>query len=285
MSMRCSRLTSLSSLLARRRTFIEKCSSFVIGLSLITSVLALRPLKADAVQSPYPNAWMEDAAPGGSYTPGVGTAVVEGEEGDLANNGGCPYGWGSALVSTVNLLNAGARTVTEFTPVSACAPGGSIQQYEALAASFAYLVFQDSSNASSGWGGIMWDEEPGYGFGTSDLEALNTYTAGVMDGYPGPCWLFSEDQPNGWYESTYNAIINAGNSYPAPQVYSDSMAAAVNGSSPTLGENMVTTWTGAPGPYGGVNGAAYALSQINGSAWSGVGLYGYNYWYNIYRNA
>jgi hypothetical protein len=130
------------------------------------------------------------------------------------------------------------------------------------------------------WAGFMFDEEPGYNFSASELEALNSYTANLMVNEPGMSWYFTENQPNGWTLSTYNAIING--SWPAPQAYSSSMVSAINSECSTYSSciNLVTIDSAASGSW---SSASYVTALVNGAPWNNSTWGSSGYWYNMWR--
>ncbi|HEX5241515.1 MAG TPA: hypothetical protein VFW20_11005 [Candidatus Limnocylindrales bacterium] len=173
--------------------------------------------------------------------------------------------------------------MTEFTPQATCA---SIATYEAeIDRIVAYVEANAAANAPVDWAGVMLDEEPGYGYTASQYESLNNHLYSTMSGTAGMSWFFLEDQPNGWALSTYNAIVLAGGGWPAPQVYSSSMASAVNNECSTYSQcrNLVTVWSGATPSW---NDPEYTLPRINGPAWNTTysGWFPGQGWWNGYRN-
>lgn len=93
----------------------------------------------------------------------------------------------------------------------------------------------------------------------------------------GYSWYAVEGQPNGWYTSTYNAILQS--SLPAPQVYSNSMANAVNSECTTYSvcTNIVTVDSQLGSPW---NSANYVNGLISGAPYQ---LWGANNWWNKWR--
>ena len=209
--------------------------------------------------------------------------VVEGLGASLGN---CPnnnYTEAKIESQTVAWINSVTPTVTEITPQAYCA---SLSAYESLISRIVSYVESYASNPGNQWAGIMLDEEPGYEFSASSLEALNNYVSRVMASTPGMSWFFLEDQPNGWTLSTYNAILDAGSGWPAPQVYSSSMLSAVNGECSTYGKctNLVTVGNlSSISPWNDPN---YTLPKVNGAAWSTSysSWLPYLGWWNGYRN-
>jgi hypothetical protein len=184
---------------------------------------------------------------------------------------------------TVNWVNASQNTVTEITPQATCA---SLATYEAeMDRIVDYVEAHAAAKAPQYWAGLMIDEEPGFSFTASQLESLNNHHAVKMGGTPGLSWFFLEDQPNGWVLATYNAILNAGAGWPAPQVYSQSMANAVNSECSTYSQcrNLVTVWTAATPSW---NDPEYTYPRVNGPSWytSYSSWFPGDGWWNGYRN-
>ena len=240
------------------------------GIAAAVMVCVAGPAGA---QSPTPTVYMKDVAPGGGFPSGASAVVVEGL-GSL----GCAYSQSSIQTATVSFVNNLRKTVTEISPQSGCA---SIASYESLLNGIKNYVEANANNPGQYWAGFMLDEEPGFGFSSSQLETLNNYTENIMVSTPGLSWYFQEDQPNGWVLSTYNSIL--GYSWPAPQVYTGSMASATNSECSTYGNctNLVTFWAGAPYPY---NSLSYTLSHVNGTPWSVTSYWAGN-WYNVFVTA
>ena len=244
------------------------------AVAIAAAVIACSAGTAGA-QSPTPTLHMKDVAPGGAFPSGANAVVVEGL-GAL----GCAYSQSSIQTATVSFLNNGRKTVTEISPQSYC---GSVASYESLLNGIKNYVEGHANNPGTYWAGFMLDEEPGFGFSSSQLKTLNNYTENIMVNTPGLSWYFQEDQPNGWVLSTYNNLL--GYSWPAPQVYTGSMASAVNGECSSYGNctNLVTFWAGAPSPY---NSLSYTLSHVNGTPWDiASGYWGSGYWYNVFVTA
>ncbi|MGH3008982.1 MAG: hypothetical protein ACRDLM_06190 [Gaiellaceae bacterium] len=224
-------------------------------------------------QSPTP-AWpMEDSTPGQSYPAGAKAVVVEGL-GSL----GCTYSQSSIESWTVQWIHEDQSVVTEISPQSYC---GSVSQYESLINGIKNYVENYASYAYEFWGGFMLDEEPGFDFSASQLETLNSYVSNDMEGTPGVSWYFEEDQPNGWSQGTYYDIL--GDSWQAPQAYSDSMVSAINGVCSTYGDgycvNNVTIDTHFSSPW---NSPSYVTGLVHGTPWSNS-YWGNGYWYNLWR--
>jgi hypothetical protein len=212
---------------------------------------------------------MQDFAPGAGY-PGTPGKVVEG-----LGLGSCLFSVSRVETATVNSLNKSYRTVTEISPQSYC---GGIAGYKSKIRAIYNYVEAHTARAAAYWAGFMLDEEPGFGFSASQLENLNGYVASLMNASPGLSWYFTENQPNGWSLSAYNSIV-AG-SWLAPQVYSTSMANAVNAECSTYGRcmNDVTVDGVASAPW---NSPAHVTGLISGSSWR-VGAWGARRFCNIW---
>jgi hypothetical protein len=228
------------------------CAALVLGLWAITAVTA----SGAWAQSPGYNAIMEDFAPGRAYDAHIGK-VVEG-----LGLGSCPYTEGATAAATVASLSHSYFTVTEISPQSYCV--GSVALYDAKIHALYVYVETHSSNARKFWGGFMLDEEPGFGLSASQIEAINRYVASLMNSSPGVSWYFTENQPNGWNLSTYNSIVEG--SWLAPQVYSSSMAGAVNGECSTYGKCTNDVTVDGAGSYPWYI-AGYVTGLITGPAW------------------
>jgi hypothetical protein len=235
------------------------CAAMVLGAGAAT---ALHPTSAWA-QSPSHTVKMRNFAPGAAY-PGTTGKVIEG-----LGLGACLYSVSRVEAATVNSLRNGFRTVTEISPQPYCVTSGVASYKSKLRAIYNY-VESHTANAAAYWGGFMLDEEPGFGFSASQLRVLNRYIASLMNAAPGVSWYFTENQPNGWILSTYNSIV--GGSWLAPQVYSSSMANAVNAECSTYGRCMNNVTIDGVGSYPW-NSPARVAGMINGSAWH-VGAWG-----------
>lgn len=243
------------------------CAALVLGLWAVTALAA----PGAWAQSPGYNRFMEDFSPGSGYPNHTGK-VVEG-----LGLGSCLYTVGQTETATVASLNRSYFTVTEISPQSYCV-GSGIAGYRAKIHSIYNYVEAHSSHAPAYWGGFMLDEEPGFGFSAAQLEALNSYVASLMNPSPGVSWYFTENQPNGWYLATYNSIVEG--SWLAPQVYSSSMASAVNAECGTYGKCMNDVTVDGVGFYPW-DSTGYVTGQVVGSAWH-VAAWGgrlfCNYW-------
>lgn len=255
-----------------RKTLLRSALFSLVVTVFLGASAALVPAMLAFAQSPTPSWDMLDERPGNGYPTGYNAVVVEG----LGILNGCAYSESSVEQATVNFINSGLQTVTEVSPQSGC---GTISQYETLIQQIVSYVEAHSSNPGRYWAGIMLDEEPGFGFSVSQLEALNSYVANEMASTPGMSWWFAEDQPNGWYLSDYNALL--GNSWPAPQVYSSSMATAVNDECSTYGNctDLVTIDSQLAYPW---NDPSYVTGLVNGTPWEN-GYWGNGYWYNVWQ--
>ena len=229
------------------------CAALVLGLWAATAMAA----PAARAQSPDSTRFMQDFAPGGAYPSHTGK-VVEG-----LGLGSCLYTVAETEAATVASLNLSYRTVTEISPQSYCV-GSGIAGYEGKIHKIYSYVESHTSHAPAYWGGFMLDEEPGFGFSPAQLEALNSYVASLMNPAPGVSWYFTENQPNGWYLATYNSIVEG--SWLAPQVYSSSMAGAVNEECRTYGKCMNDVTFDGVGIYPWYS-PDYVTGLIIGSAW------------------
>jgi len=229
------------------------CAALVLAAWAVTALAA----PAAWAQSPRYTVKMQDFAPGAGY-PGTPGKVVEG-----LGLGSCLYSVAQVETATVNSLANSYRTVTEISPQPYCSASG-ISGYESKIRAIYNYVESHSAHAAAYWAGFMLDEEPGFGFSASQLEALNRYVGSLMNASPGLSWYFTENQPNGWSLPTYNSIV-AG-SWLAPQVYSTSMANAVNAECSTYGRcmNDVTVDGVASSPW---NSPAHVTGLITGSSW------------------
>jgi len=230
-------------------------AALVLGLWAATAVAVAAP--AAWAQSPGYTRFMQDFAPGRGYPAHTGK-VVEG-----LGLGTCLYTVAETEAATVASLNNSYRTVTEISPQSYCV-GSGIAGYEGKIHKIYNYVESHTSHAPAYWGGFMLDEEPGFGFSAAQLEALNRYVASLMNPSPGVSWYFTENQPNGWYLATYNAIVEG--SWLAPQVYSSSMAGAVNGECGTYGKCMNDVTFDSVGLYPWYS-SGYVTGLVTGSAW------------------
>ena len=228
-------------------------TALVLGLWAVTAVAA----PTAWAQSPGRTLLMWDFAPGGAYPAHTGK-VVEG-----LGMGWCLYSVAQIETATVASLNRSYRTVTEISPQSYCV-GTGIGGYEARIHSIYNYVETHSSHAPAYWAGFMLDEEPGFGFSAVQLEILNSYVASLMNPSPGVSWYFTENQPNGWYLATYNSIVEG--SWLAPQVYSYSMASAVNAECTTYGKCMNDVTVDGVGFYPWYSSAA-VTGLVIGPAW------------------
>jgi hypothetical protein len=229
------------------------CAVLVLGLWAVTALAA----PGAWAQSPGYTRFMFDFSPGSAY-PAYAGKVVEG-----LGLGSCLYTVAQTESATVASLNRSFFTVTEISPQSYCV-GSGIAGYEAKIHSIYSYVETHTSHAPAYWAGFMLDEEPGFGFSAGQLEALNRYVASLMNPSPGVSWYFTENQPNGWYLATYNSIV-AG-SWLAPQVYSSSMASAVNAECRTYGKCMNAITVDGVGFYPWYS-APYVTGLTMGSAW------------------
>jgi hypothetical protein len=173
---------------------------------------------------------MWDMAPGGSW-PGTDATVVEG-----LGMGACSYSVSSVESATVTLLHDGHNTITEISPQNYCVT--TISGYATDISDITSYVENHASNARTQWGGIMLDEETGYGFSASQLETLNSDVKSTMQSTPGISWYFTENAPGEWSVATYHAL--GVSSYLAPQIYNTNDANTANSSCDTYGGNDCT---------------------------------------------
>ncbi len=248
-------------------------------LPLVVGALALFQSTAEA-QSPTPQWYMMDTAPRGPYPP-------EAPYQTHAANAVVVFGWGSlgcvgSPYTQINIQNSttywmthGDQVVTNLSPQSAC---GSISQYETEIHGIEQDVESKGADPGRYWGGFMLDEEPGFGFSIAQLESLNSYVRSLMSGTPGLSWYFTENQPNGWYAATYHGIVTG--SWLAPQVYTTSMAAAVNTgcSLYSMCENDVTVSANTGPTWGDY---VKTTGRITGTPWYNS-VWGSGYWCNEY---
>jgi hypothetical protein len=265
-------------------------SGFVVGMTAVFVMTVIVPIPAAAQTGILPTRYFYDSRPNNGAPPtfpgqssGPQAYVVEGL--GAAQGGSCTstnYTEAKIRDQAVSLLNGNHNTVIEITPQKYCA---SLTTYENLIDRLVTYVLAHTTNASTRFGGIMVDEEPAYGFSATELESLNHWLDQRLISTPGITWYFTEDQPNGWSLSTYDAIL--WNSSPAPQVYSQSMANAVNAECSTnfVCQNLVTV--GNISNIAPWNSPSYTLPKVNGDAWCvtysewGTCSTG---WWNGYRN-
>lgn len=223
-------------------------------------------------QLPQPNAYFENWAPG-NHTSTTNGLQVEGLGGI-----NCSYSQSSVESATVYDLNTQRQaTITEISPQSGC---GSISQYESLVDNIvSYVEAHAGSEANHLWGGILLDEEPGFGFSYSQLLTLNTHVSNTLRGTPGITWWY-ENQGNCsgcWSQSQYNALTCSSSSscgIPAPQVYNNFMRDQANNSG--FNYQMINCWAGAPYPYDldciagkyPFTNSSYAAAVVNGAAYN-----------------
>ncbi|NMP24963.1 MAG: hypothetical protein BK997_05520 [Candidatus Micrarchaeum sp. ARMAN-1] len=250
-------------------------SRYLVGIAVLLSTMLIGIPGIVFAQSPTPSWFMEDSRPGNGFPSPANAIVVEGLQ---LGVGGCAYSLSSTEQSTVYWINHGYQTVTEVTPYAGC---GSLSAYETAINSLISYVEANASNPGRYWGGIMLDEEGGYGFTPTQLESLNSDVNNHMASTSGMSWYFEEDQPNSWYASTYNQIL--GSSWPAPQVYTSSMADAVNTACTDYQDctNLVTVNSGGTSPW---NSPSYVTGLIKGTPWNNSEWGANGYWYNLYRN-
>lgn len=171
--------------------------------------------------------------------------------------GACSYSLASVESATVTYINDGDAVLTEISPQSYCA---SIASYESMISALVSYVEAHASNPGQYWGGIMLDEEDGFGFSVSSLVTLNQYVSTKMGSTPGISWWYSEwfSGSGVWSQANYNSIVHTYGSYAAPQIATTYMVQLANG---CCQPNLVTWSTGYPYPF---NSESYADSKING---------------------
>lgn len=198
---------------------------------------------------------------------------------------GSSYSISSVETWTAYWVNQGLQTITEITPYASCTGYTTISAYETELNDIEKYVEANTTNPGRYWGGLMLDEEPGWGFSASQLETLNTYVQNVMAGSSGMSWYFTENQPNGWVQATYNAILEG--SWPAPQAYTvgaNSMIAAINAECAANSAectNMLTI--DAAGSYSAGNNHVTISGEVNGAAWSSS-YWGSSTWVNYWQS-
>jgi hypothetical protein len=221
-------------------------------------------------QSPSPDARMYMMYPGGSW-PGTNATVIEG-----LGMGNCSYSVSQVEDATVTELDAGHNTVTEVSPQANCA---SVSQYQSDLQDISNYVEDNTSNASSQWGGFMLDEETGWGFSATQYEDLNSDVVGIMDNDQGIPWYFTEIAPEQYSVSTYNDL--AGASWLAPQIYNTDDVDNANAACSTYDDciNAVTVWTGDSSPWDEIS---YVTGLIDGKPWNLDGWADSAYFCNIF---
>lgn len=253
---------------AGRRGVTAKLRIVAVVL-LSASALLASPVSTALAQNPSHTGRMENVSPGGGY-PGTDAVVVEG----LGATNGCPPDVSAIEHATVAFLNAGHKTITEISPQSYC---DSLGGYEDNISRIAAYVQANAANVTADWGGFMLDEEPGFGFNVTNLEALNDYTKNLVNHIIGVAWWWTENQPTGWGSlANYNYLV--GNSYASPQVYNQNFADEVNRECSTYGmcTNNVTTELHFPSPW---NRPDYTTSLIHGGC---VNVW-FIYWTNLFN--
>lgn len=243
--------------------------SIIVSLGLVFLVLVPFASPA-AAQSPYPNFYFYDVAPGSTSVPaGAGGVVVEGLGSNL-----CAFSLSSIETSTVYWLQNGYYTWTEISPQSGC---NTLSGYETTVQSIISYVEANSPNAGSLWNGIMLDEESNFGFSVTDLQSLNASVVNDLSGLTFTWWSTEDFSAiNTWSQSDYNSIVS--NSYPAPQISTSYMVTLVNNWESSYGGNQIVTWsTTYPAPY---NSESASVDAINGSPFYQAG----SYWDNEYVN-
>jgi len=241
-----------------------------------SSLLLINPASAQTTPANYlfnsypsqaypPTAPYESTAPDG--------IVVEG----LYPCEGSYYSISSVEQWTVHWANAGDDTVTEISAYASCQ---TLSAYESELNQITKYVEANATNPGKYWGGLMIDEEGGYGFSASQLETLNLYIQNIMSSTTGLSWYFTEIEPNSWNTATYNTILES--SWADPESYSTSTIGDVNAECTTYGmcTNMVEVDTEFAYPY---DDYAYVTGQVNGTAWTNS-YWGGAYWANLWRS-
>jgi hypothetical protein len=257
-----------------------RIAKVLVGSASVTFI-SLFPVTPVAAQSPAPNAFMEDFAPGTTtlnLNPHASAYLVKGL-GSLS----CTYSQASIETQTATWINDSYNTITMIDPQPVC---GTISQYESLLSGIASYVESHSLNPGDWWGGFMLDEEPQW-FSSSQYTTLNNYVRSLMAGEPGMSFVFTEDSTQwsggNWSLSQYNNVVSG--TWMAPQVYNQNIANIANQECSTYGNcvNAITT-SNYPG-YGSWQYESYADPLVNGSAWTNA-YWGSVYWYNefCYQN-
>jgi hypothetical protein len=206
------------------------------------------PAVSAHAQSPATNVHFIDVQPYGSLVSNTGI-VVEG-----LGLGSCSATNLSQLeTQTVAYLNAGRATVSEISPQAVC---GSIAGYESVIQTLTTYVYAHASSPAQLWGGVMLDEESGWGFTWTDYSNLNTNVRNTLSAVSGIPWLYTEDfscNSGCWTLAEYNAITQL--SYPAPQIVTSFMVGLANNGGSGRAGNLVTWGTAYPAPYNTVAGA------------------------------
>lgn len=220
--------------MSRPSLFAVARASILVLVIVGTIALSSPPAYA---QSPTPTSTFIDYSPSTFNTSNAG-AVVEG-----LGSGSCSYSLSSIESMTVTYLNDDHPVLTELSPQSYCA---SLSSYESMVSSIESYVESHASNAGQFWGGIMLDEETGFGFSVSQLITLNQYTQGVMNTTPGSSFWFAQvfSGQGDWSQTDYDNILV--NGYPAPQPATSYMVSLINGAH-TL--NLVSWSATYPYPY------------------------------------
>ena len=248
--------------------------AMILGSAAIVG-LTLGPGSVPAwAQSPGTNSTFIDYSPSNYHT-GRGV-IVEG-----LGWGSCPYSLSSTESETVRYINASIPVIAEVSPQSACASTSTYDNdFDALED---YVVAHASAaKYQRFWGGIMVDEEDGFGFSVGQIEGMNNSLDATMRTVNGPPWWYTEDfsSTNAWSESTWNSIV--GYSNPAPQIASTYMKNLVNHEY----ENnyVLVTWSSTyPSPF---NTRSYDDGSIGGSPYTNY--FGFTtvwYWDNEFIRA
>lgn len=244
----------------------------------MTSLATVSLASPAGAQSPTPQWYGYDTAPGEGFPPtawyashGANAVVVEGL-GSLA----CTSFTATSIENYTNLwVDYDYQTITEITPQASC---GTITQYKDLVFAIWAKAEDTADDPGRYWGGIMLDEEATYDFSPSTLESLNDGILTLMEKASGVSWYYEEDQPNGWYLSTYRAIL--GFSRQAPQAYTATMVGAINDmcGAYQVCTQMVTVDQNWPYPW---NDYQWVTGQIFGVPWSNS-TWGTGYWWNAF---
>lgn len=230
-------------------------------------VFCLIPAQLASAQSPYPNGSWADWAPN-NVQYGANGIIIEG-----LGMFGCGYSLSSVKAATVQTINDGHATLTEVSPQSYCA---SLSQYEIAIGGLINYVEVYADDPGKYWGGVILDEEPGFGFSVSQLITLNQYVESkIATLASGATWWWTNigNCQSCWSQSQYTSLTTDAGGYPAPQVYNDFMATQANGAGFT--ENMVTTSAEADYPY---DSASYAIGKVYGQPFYASFGGSYHYW-------
>jgi hypothetical protein len=248
---------------------------------LVAIVSAVAPVVVGDVasaQSPSPTLHMSNTS-STTFPVGANAGIYE-STGLIGDCGSLS----AAESTTVSWTDEGHFVITEVSPQYYAAGNcGTISQYESALNSLVTYVERYANSPGTYWGGIMLDEEPGYGFSVSQLETLNNYVDNLMVSTSGVSWFFTENQPTSWSTNAATNLADYNNlqasSWAAPQVYNANFLGVVNSECSTYSqcENLVTidkeftTW----------GNQSYVLPQVHGDPWSSAS-WGTGNWWNAW---